>query len=144
MRMKARVISAEEVVQAAPPSSKPWKGSGYVAGDRRHCTMELFELDGKLPLKMMVGSVVLLEVQPVGLLVGPSRTLQVHRLRFEQAYMLNFEPVHMRSFGQVSAVELVPRSAEEEHTVWSIVSVVQKEGQPAEVEWAKPVQRVVV
>jgi len=117
MRMKARVTSVEAAKQAVLPSSKPLIKSVYVEEGRRHCTMEPSGLDGELPLKMMVGSVVLLEVQPVVLSVAPSRTLQVHRLRFEQAYMLNFEPVHMRSFGQVSAVELVPKLAEEEHMV---------------------------
>jgi hypothetical protein len=63
MRMRARVIFAEEVEQAVPPSSKLLIESVYVRGDRRHCTMELFELDGELPLMMMVGSVDLLEVQ---------------------------------------------------------------------------------
>ena len=115
--MKARVIFAEEVVQAAPPSSKPWKGSGYVAGDRRHCTMEPSGLGGELPLKMMVGSVVLLEVQPVVLSVAPNRILQVRMLRFGQEHMLSSELVHMRTIAQVLAVELVPRLAEEERTV---------------------------
>jgi hypothetical protein len=67
MRMRARVIFAEEVEQAVPPSSKLLIESVYVGGDRRHCTMELFELDGELPLMMMVGSVDLLEVQLEGL-----------------------------------------------------------------------------
>jgi hypothetical protein len=65
--MKEPVISVEAVKQAVLPSSKPLKESVYVEGDRRHCTMELFELDGELPLMMMVGSVDLLEVQLEGL-----------------------------------------------------------------------------
>ena len=79
--------------------------------------MELFELDGELPLMMMVGSVVLLEVQPVGLSVAPSRILQVRKLRFGQVHTRNSEPVHMRTIAKVSAVELAPQSAEAEHKV---------------------------
>ena len=72
----------------------------------------------------------------------PSRTLPVRMPRCVQVHSRSSGPGRMQKFGQVSAVELVPRSAEEEHTVWSIVSVVQKEGQPAEVEWARLGQRV--
>jgi len=61
--MKEPVISVEALRQAVLLSSKLLIESAYVEGDRRHCTMELFELDGELPLMMMVGSVVLSEVQ---------------------------------------------------------------------------------
>ena len=80
--MKEPVISVQAVRQAVLLSSKLLIESGYVEGDRRHCTMELFELDGELPLMMMVGSVVLSEVQLEALLVEPSRTLQARMLRF--------------------------------------------------------------
>jgi len=99
--MKARVTCGEAVKQAVLPSSKPLIESAYAKEDQRHCTMELFEFDGELPLKMMVGSVVLLEVQPVELLVEPSRILQVRMLRFGQVHMLGPGPVHMRTIGQV-------------------------------------------
>ena len=102
--MKERVISEEAVKQAVLLSLKPWKESVYVEEGRRHYTMELFELDEELPLKMVVGSVALLEVQPVELLVEPSRILQVRMLRFGQVHMLGSEPVHMRTIAQVSAV----------------------------------------
>jgi hypothetical protein len=79
--------------------------------------MELFELDGELPLMMMVGSVDLLEVQLVGLSVEPSRTLQVRRPRSGQVHMRNSEQERKRTIAQVWAVELVPQLAEEEHKV---------------------------
>ena len=80
--MKEPAISVEAVRQAVLLSSKLLIESVYVGGDRRHCTMELFEPGGELPLMMMVGSVDLLEVQLEVLSVGPSRTLQVRMLRF--------------------------------------------------------------
>jgi hypothetical protein len=67
MRMKEPAISVEAVRQAVLLSSKLLIESVYVEGDRRHCTMELFEPGGELPLMMMVGSVDLLEVQLVEL-----------------------------------------------------------------------------
>lgn len=61
--MKEPVIFVEVVRQAEQPSSKLSREFAYGEGDRRHCTMEPFELDGEPPLMMTLGSVVLLGVQ---------------------------------------------------------------------------------
>ena len=72
----------------------------------------------------------------------PSRTLPVRTPRSGQVHRRSSEPGRMQKSGQGLAVELVPQSAAEEHTVWLIVSAVQREGQPAEEEWATPGQWV--
>ena len=56
--------------------------------------------------------------------------------------MRNSEQERMRTIAQVSAVELVPQLAEEEHMVLSIALVVRMEEQLVEVESARPGQQV--
>jgi len=63
-------------------------------------------------------------------------------LSFGQVHMRNSEQERMWTIAQVSAVELVPQLAEEEHMVLSVALVVQMEEQLVEVASEQPEPQV--